>query len=138
MLSKIREYLSVGLALIASLSVGVSIILVLRNDALIEQNKTLMSSNSQLVDVNVQAGKAIDKLAKQLEINDKIFKIIDGKLKDMAQSSVHVRNELKELKENDTEFKELLRLKHPVDINSLLNSRTGSSANGNGSYKTTE
>lgn len=137
LLTKIREHLSVVLAMVAALAVCSTIILGLRNQTLHANINTLSVTNQNLASVNEQSAKAIDKLISQRTIDNRILEILDSKYRELAKESDFVRTSMKELLDNDVEFKTLLNKRHPDYITELLNQRVNN-PNKNGDTNTAE
>lgn len=124
-LQKVREYLGVGLAIVAALSAGYGVITSMRNDRLTAVNEQLTTTNNTLAQANSVSQESIATLVEQRKIDDGLLTKLDNQFKLIADQNWKVKKTLEWLRSNDEEFKQLLSERHPVELNGMLNDASG-------------
>lgn len=130
LLTKIREYMGVGLALVSAMTGAYSVIVTLNNKELHSRLELEQGRSEQLLSINQGNAKSIEDLLKQRLIDDKLITMLQTEYDSLASESRLARKKLENLKNEDSEFNRLLKLRHPVDVTRLLNSRVRNTGGG--------
>ncbi len=137
-ITKVREYLGVGLALVAALSLGYSVITSMRLDATQASLDNALSNNENLIGANDVLYDTVNELVQQREIDDQLLSLLRTEFDVLAENSFIVRERVDEIRESDSEFKELLSKRHPPNLKRVLNSRSTGEGGGNNQDKATQ
>lgn len=137
-ITKVREYLGVGLALIAAISCGYSIVTSLRLDAAQVSLDQALQNNDNLIESNDVLYGTVNELIDQRQIDDQLLTMLRTEFDQLAAESTHVRQRVDEIRTNDADFKTLLSQRHPPALSGVFNSRTTDQGGGNGKDKATE
>lgn len=118
---KIREYLSVGLAVLACMALAFGVITHLRNVKLSHNLENAVANNAQLVQVNTDNSRTIDQLVQQRIEDDKLISALYAQYEIINNRGSKMADRLDQIRSDNEEFKDILDTKYPIVINSLLN-----------------
>lgn len=134
----VRKYLGISLALVAALSCAYAVITTLRLNITQSNLELALSNNETLSNANSSLNETVTNLITQRQIDDRLLTMLRGEFDKLAKDSYRVRQRIKEIKENDSEFKLLLSKRHPPSLNGVFNERAVSNPDQNGQDKTAQ
>lgn len=137
-IAKVREYLGIGLALVAAIAVGYSVITNLRLESTQANLDKALQNNENLIGANDVLYDTVNDLIQQRQIDDQLLTMLRNEFEVLGSESRLVRERVDEIRQNDSEFKTLLSQRHPPSLNGVLNSRSTGQQGGAGQDKTAQ
>lgn len=136
-ITKVREYLGVGLALVAAIACGYATITSMRLEATQANLDKALVNNENLIGANDVLYDTVNELVEQRQIDGQLVKMLYNEFDVLSRESQAVRERVDEIRQSDNEFKELLSKRHPPDLKRVFNSRPTGQGDGNSQDKTT-
>lgn len=118
--TKIRNNLSVALAIAAAVFAGYAYISQLHYKALSARMEATEAQNARMLTTNAQQATVIEELTNQRVIDDRILRLLAQQQVAIASQGDHVRFKLEELADNDEEIRGLFDLRLPPAAIRLL------------------
>ena len=126
--TKIRNNLSVILAIAAAVFAGYSYISHLHYQALSARMETVEARNARMLSTNEQQASIIEELTHQRVIDDRILRLLAEQQVTIQSQGDQVRFKLEELADNDEEIRDLFNLRLPPAAVRLLHDQIRGSA----------
>lgn len=126
--TKIRNNLSVVLAIAAAVFAGYAYISHLHYQALSARMETVEAQNARMLSTNEQQASIIEELTNQRVIDDRILRLLAEQQVAIKSQGDHVRFKLEELADNDEEIRDLFNLRLPPAAIRLLHDQIRGSA----------
>ena len=129
LLTKIRNNLSIALALSSAVFAGYAYITHLQYSSLEKKTKIINQQKNKIEQTNKKQTEIIKQLTEQRALDDEILRLLAEQHIEIRKQGENVRFRLEELAENDESIRNLFNLRLPPSAIQLLNNQVrGSTA----------